>query len=211
MLKGPVLGLFGLLKALRGRVPDSTQLTVHNGRDVVQVVVHGDVHIADPHAVEMLKDVAALANAAKVTAPNLREGYETLEFRKGKKIEELISKEDAKAISDMQATRVEPTSVLPSSTIRAWVKIRRAVYEGTGKWTIQHERSRDVSMLDKRWLRDFQARKVNAPPGALLEVDMSVSEIELDVNNNPIREPEYAITKVYDVDIPAETPYLFDE
>lgn len=209
ILKGPALGLFGLLKGLKGRQPDQITMTVENGNNVAQINVQGDVYIADPRAVELLKDSKILTDAAKVTAPNLREGYDNLEFRQNGRTVESFTKEDARAIAEMRASSIEPTSVLPESTVRATVKIRRAVYDGVGKWTIQHEKSRDVAMLDTEWLGRFQRNEVEAPPGSLLDVEMRVSEIELDAKNNPISDPDYSIVKVYNEIPPPKVPDLF--
>ena len=156
ILKGPTLGFFGLLKVLKGRQPDKITMISENGKNVAQVFIKGNVYIADPRAAEMLKDGKTLTNAASVTAPNLRDGYDKLEFQQDGKTVESFTKEDSRAIAEMRASIIEPTLVLPASTVRATVKIRRAVYDGVGKWTIQHEKSRDVAMLDIEWLGRFQ-------------------------------------------------------
>ena len=209
ILKGPTLGFFGLLKVLKGRQPDKITMISENGKNVAQVFIKGNVYIADPRAAEMLKDGKTLTNAASVTAPNLRDGYDKLEFQQDGKTVESFTKEDSRAIAEMRASIIEPTLVLPASTVRATVKIRRAVYDGVGKWTIQHEKSRDVAMLDTEWLGRFQRNEVEAPPGSLLDVEMRVSEIELDANNNPISEPDYSIVKVHNEIPPPKAPELF--
>ncbi len=208
LIKTPVFGLLGLLKVLKGRQPDSTQLIVRDSQNVTQLNVEGDVYIAHPQAVEMLKEQRAIKNSAAIIAPVLREGCDFVEFQHGSETAESISSEDAKAISEMKIMEIEASSVIPKSTIRAKVKIRKAVYEGTGKWTIQYDRSREVSMMDEAWLKGFQGRVEKAPPGSWLDVTMELSEIPLDENDNPIKEPEYSIIEVHDVDEPAEQQEL---
>ena len=100
---------------------------------------------------------------------------------------------------------------IPESTVQAQVKIRKAVYVGTGKWTVQYDKSREVSFEGEalEWLYDFQNNKIAAPPGSFLSVTMRVSEIRLDRNGDPVDEPTYTIVRVHGTQPPSEQSHLF--
>jgi hypothetical protein len=59
-----------------------------------------------------------------------------------------------------------------------------------------------MTIADEEWLRRFQQNEVAAPPGSTLDVEMTLNELELDEQGNPLKEPEYTITKVYGVTLP---------
>lgn len=185
------------------------RMTVREGRDVVQINAGGDVYFADPKAVELLRDKKSIQDAKTVTAPLAHEGYDDLEFLQDDRSEK-ISKDDARAIQDTPEPDPEVGQTIPPSKIRAWVKIRHAVYEGNAKWAVQYDRSRDVTMNDLEWLAKFQENVEEAPPGSWLDVDIEVSEIPLDKDNRPIRDPDYSISKVHDVRKPEPGRDLFD-
>jgi hypothetical protein len=205
-----VVGLYGILKLLRGRRPDETKMVVQDGKDVVQIMAGRDVILAHPMAMKLFEDREILQSAKSTTKPLENEEYESLEFHSEDRAPQIISREDAASIALMPEPVPEVASLLPPSSIKAWVKIRTAVYEGAGKWKVQHDRSRDVTMNDLEWLEKFQRNEVQAPPGSMLHVEMSVSEIELDRSGKPIRDPDYAIEKVLNVEIPPETPDMFE-
>ena len=178
---GGVVGLFKLIKMLRGRKPDSIKMVVRDGQNVAQINAGGDVYLTFPETVKVLTDVSAMKRAKEVTRPATKEGYEKIEFEDHGEIVDTINKEEAILIEALPAIP-DPRpaeTVIPPSHIRAWVKIRKATYDGDAKWTIQYEKSRDMSIEDKKWLADFQSTRIQAPPGSLLDVDISVSEIRL--------------------------------
>jgi len=204
VIGGPVIGLFKLLKWLKGRQPDSATMTVKDGRNVMQISVGGDMVLVHPVAAQMLYDPIAMKSAKDVLRPTRKEGYEKVEFEHQNEVSETLTKQDAILIDAIQVIekKAEKETVIPASSIRATVKIRKAIYEGNGKWTIQYDKSREVTMGDETWLADFQANKVDAPPGSYLDVDISVAAIHLDKDDKPIEEPHYTITKVNGV-VPA--------
>ncbi len=65
-------------------------------------------------------------------------------------------------------------------------------------------------MDDYEWLARFQNNEEDAPPKSLLNVEIEVSEILLDKDNKPVRDPEYRITKVHEVRKPDPNTELFD-
>lgn len=202
-------GLFGILRFLRGRKPDSVKMVVQDGRQVTQINIGRDAYIAAPIAAKLLEDQAAIKDAKTVTQPVTTDGYESIEFISGPR-REMVNKQEAAAIQDMSLPGAKIETTIPPSKVRAWVKIRRAVYDGGSKWTVQYDRARDVTFNDVDWLGRFQRNVETAPPGSWLDVEMSVSAIELDGRGQPIREPEYAIDKVHDVRKPDVAMGLFD-
>lgn len=201
----PVLGFFALLKYLKGRKPEAATPMVQGGRDVVQITVGGDLILTYPTAAKMLADPVSMKSAKEVLRPTRKEGYETVEFESEKKVAEVLTKQDAiliDAIPTMESST--PGTMIPESYIKAKVKIRKAVYEGTGKWTIQYDKSREMTMGDETWLADFQSNKVQAPPGSYLDVNITVSAIHLDKDGKPLDEPHFTITKVNEVSPPHE-------
>ena len=201
---GSAGGLFKLLKWLKGRKPHSATKVLRDGRDMIEIAAGRDVFLTFPQTAKLLTDPEAIEKAKDVVRPVGREGYEVVEFEYAGEVIDRVTSTNAVLIDDLEPLDEEEPigSVLPQSTIRAAVRIRRAVYEGTGKWTIQYDHAIDVTIADEDWLADFQANRVAAPPGSLLEVEMLVSEIPLDESGNPRHEPTYTITKVRRVDLP---------
>lgn len=203
-------GLFGVLRFLRGRKPDEVKLVVKDGQNVTQINAGGDVYIANPMAATLLRDKESVRRAKNVTKPLLRDGYETLEFRDRREPSLLaITKEEAKLIETMPEPEAPAVQILQGGKMRVWVGIRKAAYAGTAKWTIQHDRSREVAMNDLQWLEKFQTNQVSAPPGSQLDVDIEIGEIRLDKDGKSISEPEYSIEKVYAVRLPQKPAELF--
>jgi hypothetical protein len=201
---GSVGGLFKLLKWLKGRQPHSATKVLWDGRDMIQVSAGGEVFLTFPQTAKLLTDPEAVQKAKDVVRPVGREGYQVVEFEYAGEVIDRVTSTNAVLIEDLvPLEEKQPVgTMLPQSTIRAAVRIRKAVYEGTGKWTIQYDRAIDVTIADEDWLADFQANRVAAPPGSLLDVEMLVSEIPLDGSGNARREPTYTITKVRRVDLP---------
>ncbi len=192
------VGLFAALKKLRGKSPKSTKVVMRDGNNVLQVNISGGgSFIVTPETARLLKDPQALRQAKKAIEPITKPGYEKLEFEERGKVVESVNNEEARLIQDMPIPQEPATQTIPASRIRATVGVRRAVYSGSGKWTIQYDRAREMTIADEKWLADFQARKVSAPPGYLLDVDMAVSAIPVDERGEPIDDPEYRITKVH--------------
>ena len=200
---GSVGGLFKLLKWLKGRKPHSATKVLRDGRDMIQITAGGEVFLTFPQTAKLLTDPEAVQKAKDVVRPVGREGYQVVEFEYAGEVIDRVTSTNAVLIEDLAPLEEKPIgTVLPQSYIRAAVRIRKAVYEGTGKWTIQYYRAIDVTIADEDWLADFRANRVAAPPGSLLDVEMLVSEIPLDGSGNPRREPTYTITKVRRVDPP---------
>jgi hypothetical protein len=199
------VGLFAALKKLRGKSPKSAKVVMRDGNNVTQINFNGGSFFVIPDTARLLKDPQTLKHAKKALEPITKPGYEKLEFEDRGKVIESVSNEDARLIQDMPIPQEPATQIIPASRIRATVGVRRAVYAGNGKWTIQYDKSREMAVADERWLAAFQARKASAPPGYLLDVDMVVSAISVDERGEPIEEPEYKIVKVHKAIPPSET------
>lgn len=196
---GAGIGLFGVLKKLRGKKPDKMKITMRDGNKVTQINASGDVFYVAPEMSSLLGDAAVVKYAKAVVEPVGRPGYDRIEFHGPRRRVEKIDSEEARLIQDTPTPKAPPAAVIPQSKIRAVVGIRHAGYMGNAKWTIQYDKARDMTIADEKWLRAFQANKAIAPPGYQLDVEITVSEISVDANGEPIEEPDYAITKVYGV------------
>lgn len=211
---GATLGLFKLLKLLNGRKVDSVSMTVKDGLNVTQIHAGGDVYVVNNVVARLMSDPIAVRKAKDVLRPATKPGYDLVEFEDSeKRVVERFTKQDAilaEAVPPVDAT-VPTETLLPESHIRATVKIRKACYEGKGKWTVQYDKSREVSFEGEaeEWLADFQANRLQAPPGTFLSVEIRVSAIKLDRNNDPIEEPTYTITKVLKTEPPAVQNSMF--
>lgn len=205
------LGLFKLLKMLKGRKVDSTKMIVKDGQHVLQINAGRDVFLTHPLVGDLISDPNMLRKAKQVVGPTTKEGYEKIEFKDGGEVAEEISREDALLIQSIPAQPVTAgaVTIIPASKIRACVKIRKAVYEGAGKWTIQYDKSREVAITHTEWVDDFQTDKIDAPPGSFLDVDIEVSAIRLDRTGEPLEEPTYTISYVYGVVPPQKPQTLF--
>ena len=209
----PFVGLFKLLKMLKGRKVDSTKLIVKDGQNCVQLNAGGDIYFVHPLAADLIRDPQMLRKAKTVVFPATKDGYEKIEFEEDGKVAEEIGREDALLIQSVPPQSVDANAeiTIPESHIRAQVKIKRAVYIGNGKWTIQYDKSREMAITHEEWVADFQAHKVDAPPTSFLDVDITVSAIKLDKSGEPIEEPTYTITHVYGVVPAPETGDMFNK
>lgn len=203
-----LLGLYAAIRLLKGEAPPpgSTQLMVRDSKNVVQMTVNGNVYLAHPEAIAMLQDRESLKKAESVTAPLKKDGYEAIEFIDNGRVTEKVDRLDAENISRLANSGGPPPAMTlhQSAPIRAQVLIKKAVYKGAGKWTIQYDKAREMAFLDLDWLAEFQTNQVSAPPNSVLDVELAMSPIDLDKDNNPIKEPEYSIVKVHGV-IPPPT------
>ncbi len=196
-----IVGLIGALKKLRGKPIDRTQVVMRDGNSVVQISAGRDVVYVSPDAAKLLTDPISIENAKKTVEPVTKPGYESVEFAY-EWGSESIDNEEARLIRDMPTPKRPDERIIPASTIRATVTVRRAVYVGAGKWTIQYDRAREMSVADEEWLTAFQNNEIAAPPGSQLDVSIRMSEIKIDARGEPIEAPEYTITKVHSVILP---------
>jgi hypothetical protein len=196
---GAVIGLIAAVKKLRGRAPADTKMVVRDGSSVVQINAGGDVFYVTPETHKLLADAETIDATKKTIKPVAQPGYETIEFKEGDRPSETIGNEEARLIQGMPTPPRPDETTIPASTIRATVTVRRAVYIGTGKWTIQYDKAREMTVADEDWLAKFQANKIAAPPGSQLDVSIRVSAIKVDPRGEPVEPPDYTIVKVHGV------------
>ncbi len=197
-----VVGLLGALKKLRGKVPDGTKIIQRDGNNFVQITAGRDVFLMQSDVAKLLTDPAAIASAKKVIEPVTRPGYDKIEFEESSGHIETIDNEEARLIQTMPTPKRPEETIIPAARMRATVGVRRAVYSGSGKWTILHEKAREMTIADEDWLAAFQAAKTPVPPGALLDVTIEIAPVRLDSRGEAIEAPEYTITKVHHVILP---------
>lgn len=197
-----VVGLIGALKKLRGRAPAESKVVMRDGNSVVEIKAGGDVFYVAQDAAKLLTDATSIKSAKTAISPAGQPGYDKVEFEEKGGATQTIDNEEARLIQSMPVpTRPEET-VIPPSRMRAQVGIRRAVYIGPGKWTIQHEKAREMTIADEDWLRRFQSHEIDVPPGSLLDVTIGVSAIKLDSHGEAVEPPEYTIVTVHSVILP---------
>jgi hypothetical protein len=208
---GPAIGLFGLIKWLRGKkVVSVVVLRVKDGDNLVEITVEGD---ETPKQVaqavyELYANVSTRQKAVAVLAPLREDGYDSLEFYEKDGVFVHFDEEDVPATDWSDLPEVIPQNV-HISTIRTGVKIRRAVYEGRAKWTVMYQRAREASFdgVALSWLDAFQRGEVQAPPGSYLDVDLEENYVTNDLGEI-VGEATYKIVRVHGVQKRHEQPRL---
>ena len=194
LVLGPSLGLFQLIKWLRGKkIVSVTDVKLGDGRNSVQIRVEGQ---SDPVSVaktayELYSNVSTRRKAVDVLSPLREEGYDSLQFYKGNDVFAEFEKADVPETDSSDLPEVAPQN-LHTSNIRATVRIRKAAYEGTSKWTFIHKHAIQALIEDAEWLNRFQANQELAPPGSSLDVDME-EVYRTSENGEMIGEPSYRV------------------
>lgn len=98
---GVGVGLFTVLKRLRGKRPEQMKLTVRDGNNVTQINAAGDVFYAPPEMAALLRDPSVIKHAKAALEPVSRPGYEKIEFHGSKRKVQTITNEEARLIQDM--------------------------------------------------------------------------------------------------------------
>lgn len=200
LIGGTGYGLFRLIKFIKGRKIESvTILRLEDGRNVVEIRVEGKI---DPIQVskavyELYANTTVRKKANDVLSPLREEGYETLEFYEGDVVFTEFSKADLPNQDGSDLPEVIPQN-LHTSKIRTSVKIRKATYEGSSRWTLVYKKAIEAPIEDKSWLEQFQDHKVNAPPGSFLDVELEESYVTND-GGEIIGEPAYRVLQVFGV------------
>lgn len=151
-----------------------------------------------------------LKNVQRLLQPVSTDGYEVLEFEHKDRIAQSFSKEEAQEVLEIPSGFLikEVDDGDHVSKIRTGVRIKRAVYEGDGMWTIIYHKAVEARMGDAEWLEGFQKGVAQAPPKSTLDVDLVVT---VPVDNEGIQNgsPKYEITKVHEVELPPKQNALF--
>lgn len=192
------VSLYGLIKALKGKEVESvTKLKQKDGKNNVQIIIKGDGNkvVVPQQVYELYADKNTRNKAVEVLNPLHKDGYDQLEFYKGKKVFEKFTKEEVPQIDCSDCPDVIPQNIVKSD-IRTTVRIRKPAYEGLSKWTLVYRRAREASIEDIEWLNKFQTNQIQAPPGTDLDVELEETIIT-DERGEAIEYPIYVVKKVH--------------
>jgi hypothetical protein len=207
----PAIGftLFCLVKFLRGKkVASVTVVRISDGHNEVEIRVEGE---ADPIRVQqqvfdLYSNLEARRRASEVMRPLRLPDYTSLEFQEGDEVVFQAGPEDAPQPDLSDLPEVIPQN-LNRSTIRTVVRIRKAAYEGTARWTLMYKRAIDAPIDDADWLARFQAAEIDAPPGSSLDVELEETYITSEIGE-VLGDPTYRVLKVHGVIKPPEQTRL---
>ena len=206
ILTGGGYGLYKLLKLLRNKkIKNVAKVTMKDGKYIFCITLideNGDESKIEVPEItyKLYSDPKIRRNAIKVLAPLGEEGYDSLQFHDGEKVHEEFSKEDLPEFTE--CPEVHPENI-QKSIIKTNVRIRKAVYEGSSKWTLVYKRAIEASIEDAEWLLKFQNNQEDAPPNSSLFVDLE-EEWLVDENGEALEDPIYSVKKVHGVTKPPE-------
>lgn len=209
LIGGPTVGLFVLIRRLKGKKAQSVAvLRVGEGDNLIEIRIEGE---ADPIVVSeavytLYANTKTRQKAIAVLNPLRTEGYDTLEFREDGGVFVHFDKEDVPAPDGSDLPEVVPQNERKSA-IRTNVKIRKAAYEGTSKWTLVYHKAMEVGFDDLEWLARFQSGQESAPPGSYLDVDLEETYVTGETGDI-IGEPTYRVKKVHRVVPPVEQDFF---
>lgn len=205
ILSGGTVGLFQLLKFLRGAKKADAPLHIQN--DVsgnIIVTGNGNTIVVPQQVYQLAQEPRAVEKAKAVMRPLEKDGYESLAFLDGEKEIFEVSSAEAEGIGELPS---QPLSDVPSesvSQISGQVRIKSAQYEGSAQWAfLWNGRAINAEMVDKAaaWVADFQDNKVDAPPNSILDVSM-VETAQLDAQGLIVGKPSYRVLEVRSVTPP---------
>ena len=200
---GPSLGLYQLLKWLRGKKVESvSEVKITDGTLELEIRVEGESapKTVKKIAYQLYADISTRQKALEVLNPLRNEGYDSLQFYRDKNVFAEFSKDDVPERDGSDLPEVTPQN-LHKSNIRTLVRIRKAAYEGTSKWTLVYKRAVEASIEDAEWLKRFQENQELAPPGSSLDVNMQ-EVYTTNEDGEMVGEPSYRVIKVHKVILP---------
>lgn len=213
LLGSGTIGLFQLLKFIRGTKDVGTQLQIQaDGTGNVIVTGNGNTIVVPQQVYQLAHEPKAVEKAKAVMRPLEKEGYETLAFLDGEREIFEVNSSEAEGIGELAS---QPLSDLPSesvSQIRGQVRIKSAQYEGNAQWGfLWNGRAINAEMSDKaaEWVADFQANKVDAPPNSILDVSM-LEAAQLDAQGLIVGKASYRVTEVHSVTRPPSQIGMFE-
>ena len=205
ILSGGTVGLFQLLKFLRGAKNADAPLSIQNdGVGNITVTGNGNTIVVPQQVYQLAQEPRAVEKAKAVMRPLEKEGYVSLAFLDGQKEVFEVTSAEAAGIGELPS---QPLSDVPSesvSQISGQVRIKSAQYEGGAQWAfLWNGRSINAEMVDKAtaWVADFQDNKIDAPPNSILDVSM-VETAQLDAQGLIVGKPSYRVLEVRSVTPP---------
>ena len=202
--------VFGVLKFLAWTKKDN--ITYHieaKEGSIVYIADNGASINVPPPVHQLLQSPEIIKNAQRVIEPVDSDGINKLEFEQGGRITHEISEVEAKDILNLRPSWVieDIQETEHVSEIRTSVRIKRAIYEGGGKWTIIYQKPVEAKISDEDFVKKFQSGNVKAPPRSILDVDLIVS-VPVDADGIATGKPNYEISKVHEVTLPPEQKSL---
>ena len=195
------LGLYQFIKWIKGKKINPVKVIQDDkGQNMMEISVkdESELIVVTQFIYDLYSKPAIRQKAVDVLEPLRKEGFNRIEFYSNNSIHVSFSSDDVPNADASDLPDLIPQNV-HSSNIQARVRIRKAVYEGTSKWTIVYnKRAEDVSIDDTEWLELFQTGQAPAPPGSSLDVELEQTYMA-DESGRPIGEPSYKILKVYGV------------
>lgn len=159
---------------------------------------------------KLLVDEDVRKNVRGVLKPLERDGYEDLTFLHHAQPVTRIEKDEAASIRSAPPIAPEEEQTNSPSKIRGAVRIKSPQYEGGAKWSLLYQgRAIDTEMADEaaKWVADFQANRVAAPPNTIVEVSMTET-VRLNSHGLAVSKPTYVVHEVHSVTPPPTQPGL---
>lgn len=214
IIGAPSLGLFALLKRIYGKgdTPPAVTFTTGDQTGTTIINIAGDVHglVVPTETAKLLVDEDVRKNVRGVLKPLELDGYEDLTFLHHEKPVTRIEKDEAANIRSAPPITPEEEQTESASKIRGAVRIKSPQYEGGARWSLLYQgRAIDAEMADEaaKWVADFQANRVAAPPNTILEVSMTET-VRLNAHGLAVSKPSYVVHEVHSVTPPSTQPGL---
>lgn len=185
---GTFIGLFGLVKKLRGKSP--TKVTAQDNSVLIETE---DVTVEIPHRLlPLYQDIGIRKAAMQVVEPLEKEGIEVIEFKSSSGVDfERVVKEEA---AYFQLPEIEEETLL-NETRKAAFSIVSLAFKGDNKWRL-HDGNNTIYATIKD--EDFLA-KVEANEVSFRKSDVLICQVE-DVSTRDENglKTEHNIVKVLD-------------
>ncbi|MEC7819219.1 MAG: hypothetical protein VX454_11230 [Pseudomonadota bacterium] len=199
IIGGTGYGLVEVLKRIYGKgdTPPAVTFTTGDQTGTTIINIAGDAHglVVPTETAKLLVDPDVQKNVRGVLKLLELDGYEDLTFLHHDKPLTRIEKAEALNIRSAPPITLEADQTESAWKIRGAVRIKSPQYEGGASWSLLNQgRAIDAEMADEaaKFVADFQANRVAAPPNTILEVS----------------KPTYVVHKVHSVTRPPTQPGL---
>lgn len=168
---GIVSGLFGLIKWLGNRQPDSTT-TLENGD--VQITIGDQSQVFSQNVINIYNDRPTRYNASRsVAALKDRDGLERIEFKDDKHVLESINKADVGQFDPVETPSVE----VSSSEREVALEVVTATFDGTRLWRVNDGSNVfNVGIEDHDFVSRIESGQVAFRKGDVLRVVMRTEQ-----------------------------------
>ena len=214
IIGGSGLGLFALLKRIYGNGDTPPAVTFSTGDQTGTTIINiaGDAHgvVVPTETARLLVDLDVQKNVRGVLKPLEQDGYEDITFLHNEKPVTQIDKDEALSIRSAPPITPEDEQTESASKIRGAVRIKSPQYEGGARWSLLYQgRAIDAEMADQagKWVADFQANRISAPPNTVLEVSMTET-VRLNAHGLAVSKPTYVVHEIHEVTPPSTQPGL---